>query len=172
MGNRKSSGEDLSLNENIVTMLRNKVRIKLLKERNEAYRNFINGFELPNKLKRRVLRKGNRYNIKNLNNFQYSLGLPKAVEHHKTSININGLKGEVKKFLPPSGLKLGNHRSANAFAGNRTLKMKIKKKAKNTSLIFKQQGGKKTFLLPSLRKPFYLCQSSSGTDPKLKNRMQ
>jgi hypothetical protein len=92
----------------MVTMIRNKARIRFEKERIEVYRNFMNGFELPNKLKRRTLRKGNRHNIKNLNNFQYSLGQQRAMDKEKNGVNINGLKGDLTQYVQPLNLDTSN----------------------------------------------------------------
>lgn len=116
---------------NYITSLREKERIKLLKKKVENYRRFIESFELPSKISSRLLQNSSKNKIKNPKNFQYSLGIPKKVVYDTTSVNINGLRGELTKMK--------EHKSKAVFRSNEDLKK---------------------FILEIPNKPFYICQST------------
>lgn len=116
---------------NFVTDQRNQERLKILKNKVEIYRMFIESFELPSKMNRRLLLNSSKNKIRNPKNFQYSLGIPKKVIFDKTSVNINGLKGDIHK--------LKENKNLGKFVTNDKLK------------VF-------PLYIPS--KPFYICQNT------------
>lgn len=62
------------LDENVVMVIRDQERQVTVKKKIELYRDFMDNFDFPHKMKARLLRNSNRHKIKNLKNFQYSLG--------------------------------------------------------------------------------------------------
>ena len=62
------------LDENVVMVIRDQERLANVKKQTEIYRDFIDSFDFPHKMKTRLLRNSNKHKIKNLKNFHYSLG--------------------------------------------------------------------------------------------------
>lgn len=91
----KSDEKFKELDENVVMMIRDQERIANVKCMIEKYRDLMDSYDFPHKIKTRLLRNSNRHKIKNLKNFQYSLGEPKKVVFDKTPINIYGHRGDL-----------------------------------------------------------------------------
>ena len=91
----KSDDKLQELNENVVMMIRDQERQAIVKSHIEKYRDLMDSFDFPHKIKTRLLRNSNKHRLKNLKNFQYSLGQPKKVVYDKTPINIYGHRGDL-----------------------------------------------------------------------------
>ena len=122
---------------NEVTLERNTQRLAILKFKKELYRSFIDSYDLPSKISSRMLRTGTKYKLKNIRDFQYSLGIPKTVIYQKTSICVNGEKIEMSRLAQPE--------------------------LKHVAL-FKTHNGKHRYLVPVPKNPFTVCQSTSVCD--------
>lgn len=83
------------MDENVVTLIRDQERLLDLRNTTEKYRDLIDSFDFPNKIKTMLLKNSNKHKIKNLKNFEYSLGQPKKVVFEKTPINIYGHRGDL-----------------------------------------------------------------------------
>lgn len=150
----------------------------------KKFREFIDSFELPNKIKSRQLRVSNKHNIKNPNDFQYSLGLPKLVNCDSTRININGLKGEITLFTPTPPKYTNENSGSNnrarvnsltlglGFWGMKSVQVSKKRFGQsNTTHVFRRCDQKGIFPIPSLQNPFTLFQAGNDTTSVLTHRM-
>lgn len=114
-------------------------RIKLLKARTDAFRDFVDSFDFHTKMKTMLLRNSNKHKIRNLTNFQYSLGNPKKRIFDRTSINIYGYRGDL---ISIHGEKLGRN------------------------FYFKNSDNRFLLSFPKLPKTFFIAQSDSIVEPE------
>lgn len=131
-----------ALSINKVTDIRDIERLGVMKSRIELYRDFIDSFDFPAKMKTMLLRNSNKHKIRNLTNFQYSLGRPKKRMFEKISLNLYGTRGELIS-LKNKGISGRNY-------------------------IFKNSEGKVALTFPKLPKTFFIAQSDSVTEPSEK----
>ena len=129
----RSEPKEKSIND--VTIERNNQRLNILMAKKDLYRSFIDSYDLPSKISSRMLRIGPKYRLKNLRDFQYSLGIPKTVIYEKTHICVNGWKMQLKRLEHPKG-----------FA------------------MFKAHNEKHKFMLQVPPKPFTICQETTQCD--------
>jgi len=133
-----SPSEGLSVSK--VTDIRDLERMGVIKSKIELYRDFIDSFDFPAKMKTMLLRNSNKHKIRKLTNFQYSLGNPKKRMFDRTSINIYGYRGELVSLK-------NNDRS---FGRN---------------FFFKNSQNRIGMVFPSLPKTFFIAQSDSVSAP-------